>query len=194
MLLIQVNTKEDYIRSYNGVKVTDDINGNGRKKMLLIGKTGAGKSSLCNVFTGHPHDAEIFAVSADAVSCTQATQFAEAFFIGDREKPISLIDTIGFDDPKNDTDANIISELVIKLKKYCDHVNLFIITVNGQNPRLDSSLIGMIRIFEGMFGEEFWGQVILMFTRIPMDKRAVNKRTRKNKKTDEEMGLIKYLT
>ena len=73
----------------------------------------------------------------------------------------SLIDTIGFDDPSNDTDANIISELVIRLKDFCDHVNLFIIAVNGQHPRLDSSLIGMIRIFEGMFGEGFWRYGIL---------------------------------
>ena len=69
---------------------------------------------------------------------------------------LSLIDTIGFDDPEKDADAEIISELVIKLRDNCDHVNLFIIAVNGQNPRLDGSLIGMIRIFEGMFGEGFW--------------------------------------
>ena len=68
----------------------------------------------------------------------------------------SLIDTIGFDDPDKDVDAEIISELVIKLRDHCDHVNLFIIAVNGQHPRLDGSLIGMIRIFEGMFGEKFW--------------------------------------
>ena len=59
-----------------------------------------------------------------------------------------MIDTIGFDDPNNDTDANIISELVLKLKQKCDHVNLFLIAVNGQNPRLDGALVGMIRIFE----------------------------------------------
>ena len=68
----------------------------------------------------------------------------------------SVIDTIGFDDPSNDTDANIISELVLRLRDTCDYVNSFIIAVNGQHPRLDSSLIGMIRIFEGMFGEGFW--------------------------------------
>ena len=67
---------------------------------------------------------------------------------------------VGFDDPDNDTDANIISELVFRLRDQCDHVNLFIIAVNGQHPRLDSSLIGMIRIFEGMFGEGFWREYL----------------------------------
>ena len=73
---------------YKGVFVTNDIRGNGRNKLLVIGKTGVGKSSLCNIFTGHPHDAEIFPVSAAAVSCTQSTQFAETFFNADIEKPI----------------------------------------------------------------------------------------------------------
>ena len=106
----------------------------------------------------------------------------------------SLIDTIGFDDPDNDVDANIIAELVLKLKNYCDHVNLFIIAVNGQNPRLDASLIGMIRIFEGMFGENFWSQVVLVFTRLPMDSKSLKKREKNNKKSDEQLGKLYFLS
>lgn len=104
----------------------------------------------------------------------------------------SLIDTIGFDDPDNDMDANIIAELVLKLKNNCDHVNLFIIAVNGQNPRLDASLIGMIRIFEGMFGEGFWSQVVLVFTRLPMDSKSLKKRKNINKKSDEQLGNFEF--
>ena len=33
-------------KGYNGVIVTNDIRGNGRKKLLVIGKTGSGKSSV----------------------------------------------------------------------------------------------------------------------------------------------------
>ena len=175
-------------RRYPGVIVTDDIKGNGRKKMLIIGKTGTGKSSLCNVIAGYPHDAEIFPVSAAAVSCTQSTKFADIFFNQNKERTCSLIDTIGFDDPNNDVDANIISELVLRLKNDCDHVNLFIIAVNGQNPRLDASLIGMIRIFEGMFGEKFWNQVVLVFTRLPMDSKSIKKREKNNKKSDDDLA------
>ena len=101
----------------------------------------------------------------------------------------SLIDTIGFDDPNNDTDANIISELVVKLKNNCDHVNLFIVAVNGQNPRLDASLVGMIKIIEGMFGEKFWSQVLLVFTRLQMDSKSIKRRTKNSDgRTDDDLG------
>ena len=62
----------------------------------------------------------------------------------------SIIDTMGFDDPKLDDDAKIIAEMVFKLQDNCDFVNLFIIAVNGQEPRLDASLKNMLKIFEGM--------------------------------------------
>ena len=177
----------------NGVVLTNDICDNGRQKMLIIGKTGTGKSSLCNTICGYNHDTDIFPVSAEAASCTQRTKFADVFFNKDPAMPISLIDTIGFDDPDKDNDAKIIAELVDKLKYHCDHVNLFIIAVNGQNPRLDSSLIGMIKIFEGMFGQEFWKQVVVVFTRMPMDAKTVKKRHNTTKQTDEDLAL-KYMT
>ena len=72
---------------YPGVIVTDDVRGNGRKKMLIIGKTGTGKSSLCNVIAGYPHDAQIFPVSAAATACTQSTQLADIFFAQNKERP-----------------------------------------------------------------------------------------------------------
>ena len=75
-------------------------------KLLIIGKTGTGKSSLCNVVSGLDHDAKVFPVSASAESCTQSTQFADVLFNNDKSRPISVIDTIGFDDPKNDLDAH----------------------------------------------------------------------------------------
>ena len=101
-----------------------------------------------------------------------------------------MVDTIGFDDPNNDTDANIISELVVKLKNNCDHVNLFIVAVNGQNPRLDASLVGMIKIIEGMFGEKFWSQVLLVFTRLQMDSKSIKRRTKNSDgRTDDDLGI-----
>merc|ERR1711934_160416 len=171
---------------------TEDLVDNGRKKILVIGKTGTGKSSLCNVLCGADHGADVFPVSAEAMSCTQRTFFCEANFNKNKEEPISLIDTIGFDDPDTDDDAKIIAELVLKLKNGCDFVNLFVIAVNGQNPRLDGSLLGMIKIFEGMFGQDFWKQVVVLFTRMPMDEKAKKKREKNSKQSDDELAQ-KYM-
>ena len=99
-----------------------------------------------------------------------------------------MIDTIGFDDPTKNDDAEIIAELVSKMKNDCDHVNLFVIAVNGQAPRLDGSLITMIRIFEGMFSQEFWNQVVVVFTRVPMDKKNKKKRETVNKRKDDQLA------
>ena len=121
-------------------------------------------------------------------TCTQSTALGCINFNGDPEKLIGLIDTIGFDDPNNDTDIRIITELVGKLKNECAYVNLFGIAVNGQSPRLDGSLVAMIRIFEEMFGEQFWKQCVLIFTRMPMDRKAKRKREKTSGKSDDDVA------
>ena len=99
-----------------------------------------------------------------------------------------MIDTIGFDDPDKDDNAEIISELILKLKNSCDHVNLFIIAVNGTNPRLDGSLLEMIKIFEGMFGQDFWKQVVVAFTKVPMDAKSKKRRLKSTGQTDDQLA------
>ena len=153
--------------SKKDIVTVDSLKSQEFRTLLMIGKTGTGKSSLCNRIAGHDFDSDAFPVSAEAESCTQSTVLANVNFGGDKERPVSLIDTIGFDDPNNDTDVTIIAELVSKLKNKCDFVNLFGIAVNGQSPRLDGSLIAMIKIFEEMFGGAFWKQCVLVFTRMP---------------------------
>ena len=63
-----------------GVALVEDLTDNGRKKILLIGKTGTGNSSVCNVLCGLEHNAKVFPVSLKADSCTQNTTFTNAFF------------------------------------------------------------------------------------------------------------------
>ena len=179
--------------------MTKNIRNNNRKKILLLGRTGAGKSSLGNVLAGLPCDSDLFPVSAGCEGCTHEIRFADEFFNGDTEKPISLIDTIGFEDPDRSSDDideknGIITELLIKLRDYCDHVNLFLLVINGDNPRIDRNLIEMIKIFEGMFGERFWSQVVIVFTKLHMDERSKNmfRRTSGGKTYDE--FAINYLS
>ena len=173
--------------SHNGQE-PESISHNGLKKILVIGKTGTGKSSLCNVLAGKECNAKYFPSSSKSTSCTQKTRFKNVFFNGDKKKQVTVIDTMGFDDPTKNHDAKIIAELVVKLKTKCDYVNLFVLAVNGQNPRLDGSLLTMIRILEGMFTKQFWNQTVLVFTRMPMSLREIKRREKNNEKTDAQLA------
>jgi predicted GTPase len=186
--LFRPDVKTPRKTGFDGVTSTENVVGNGRKKILVIGKTGTGKSSLSNVISGHHHDADIFPVSSDPQSCTLKTKFADVFFNKNKAFPVSVIDTIGFDEPTREDDAVVIADLVDNLKYGCDHVNLFVIAVNGQAPRLDGSLLGMIRIFEGMFPKEFWNQVVFVFTKMRMDEKTRKRRERDNRRSDEEVA------
>ena len=181
-------------RRVGSCHVRESVRGNNRKKLLVIGKTGTGKSSLCNVLTGNLPNAKAFPVSGKATTCTEETTFADADFCGVPSKPISIVDTIGFDDPTKDHDAKIIADLVLQLQQNCDYVNTFVMAVNGQNPRLDGSLLQMIKIFEKMFTSKFWDQVVVVFTRLHMDKPSIERRLEENEGSTDDILAKEYLS
>ena len=173
--------------------IQNSVRDNERKKLLVIGKTGTGKSSLCNVLTGNLPNAKAFPVSSKSTTCTQETTFADANFCGVPSKPLSIIDTIGFDDPTKDHDAKIIADLVLQLQQNCDYVNTFVMAVNGQNPRLDGSLLQMIKIFEKMFTSKFLDQVVVVFTRLHMDQSSIERRLEENEGSADDVLAKEYL-
>ena len=43
-----------------------------------------------------------------------------------------------------------------------------------------------------MFGEDFWKQAVIVFTRLPMDRKSVSRRTKNaHGKTDADLGMQK---
>ena len=97
--------------------------------------------------------------------------------------PVTIIDTPGFGDSL-ENETKTIDELVDVLKNQVKHVHVFVLAFNGESPRLSFSLKSMIRLFEKMFGNLFWNNVIFEVTRWHFDENSVNIRLQKDETED----------
>ena len=64
--------------------------------IIVIGESGTGKSSLCNVFIGEPHDSTTFPVSRYSKETTHATKIYAGHYRADGDRTVTVIDTQGF--------------------------------------------------------------------------------------------------
>jgi len=149
-----------------------------RKNILVLGDSGCGKSSLCNLICGSNN---LFPVtSGSKVSLakmkTHELKIVEGYYLNEKDKPITIIDTIGFNNL--DGDDKIIEDLVAKLNRNIDYINMFCIVVCGtQLTKFYGGLKQMIKILEKMFGSEcFWKQTVIVLTHLPMSIEAERRR------------------
>jgi len=146
-------------------------------RIVMMGVTGAGKSSLGNVLLGGPpecKDDQInqplncwFGVCHSAASCTKGTHYGWGKFAGVGDNS-TVIDTPGFGDSDND-DNILITEMVDALKNSIKTANTFLLTFNGQSERFDTLLQQMLREVEALFGTGFWDHVVLEATHWSFD-------------------------
>lgn len=136
-------------------------------RLCVLGSTGTGKSALCNILS----NCLSFPESSELHSCTYATT-SNRYFDNVFGCEFEIIDTPGLGDSagsKKDTEniANMVRFLKDKQK-----INAFCIVFNGQNPRFDDHLKGVLKIFEEIFGADFMKNSILIFTHWTFDKRT----------------------
>ena len=162
--------------------------------MIVIGESGSGKSSCCNIFVGESHDSEVFPASLYSTETTQKTKIYPAHYLGNLDRPFTIIDTQGFNDPnsignsKKECNQTIVMELMKSLTRV-SHINLFLVCVNGTTlRRLNESLQYMLRVFEDIFGHKivdgevqkdpdtFWSKCMFLVTNLGMDKKSIKKR------------------
>ena len=168
----------------------EDIEKKQKKVLLFIGETGVGKSTLCNTIIGSKE----FKVSSGTESCTQEVRVKEDFFMGEETKPITIIDTVGFDDASKESDDTETTALIRKLKNDLSHINLFVIVLDGNNPRIDKSQKDMLSLFAVVFGEAFWKHVLVVFTKVSMHPRNVQLRMKKEpERGDDDTWADRYV-
>ena len=157
-------------------------------RIIIIGETGAGKSSLANSLLGRDpqydgagFDGGCFKVGwGDGQVITTETCHDTGYWLNDSSKPkVTILDTPGFGD-NMESEEKTIQGLVNVLKTDIKFIHAFVITFNGKKPpRLTRELRVMLSIFEKMFGENFWEHAIMEFTRWSFHSYEVDQRGRR---------------
>merc|ERR1719186_1408230 len=142
-------------------------------RIVILGPAGAGKSSLANVLIGRDKnyknpdkDRECFTVSALAEEgkdgVTQETCHEVGPWLGVGQN-VTVVDTPGFGVKLVEEEATI-DGLVNFLRNDIKYVDAFVIAFKQMDNRVTSSFKTMIKIVGGIFGEEFWDNVIIEAT------------------------------
>lgn len=141
-------------------------------RIVILGATGVGKSSLANVlmgrdknFKGRGFDDGCFKVASGLDSITKATCADTGYWLGDAGSGahFTVIDTPGFGDKLLEEEKTIES-LVQTLRDEIKHIHVFVIAFKQTDNRMTNALRSMIGLFEKMFGDGFWNNAILEAT------------------------------
>jgi len=147
-------------------------------RLVFVGCTGSGKSSLCTALTGQEKGKSTFKLGKGAQSETYECKSEEHWWFGDEEEGKFLcVDTPGLNDSEG-RDEEHISGIIEKMKKL-DYVSCIVLVLNGTEPRFHKSLQDVIAKFEEAFcsqrgtqHENFYDNLIVCFQRWKLSEEA----------------------
>ena len=129
--------------------------------IIVLGNTGVGKSALLNMFAGQ----DVYTVGESATSETQIAWSNVYPFMGKGDGvKLRLVDTQGLSDSGGDTkDMENIKQMVDYVRNI-GHIDLFLLCLDGQNPRLTSYAKSTISLFRQIF-PDFLYHTVLVFNK-----------------------------
>jgi len=124
-------------------------------RMVVIGKTGAGKSEICNLVT----DSETFDSMSSMESQTNKCKQAPFNYAG---RELYIVDTPGFADTEMD-EASVKREVdkCVALSSPGIHIILFVVRIDQRFTKESKKVLDM---FQTMFGKNMFPLVVVVFT------------------------------
>ena len=154
--------------------------------VIVIGATGSGKSTFCNVMAGKRADSRLFPVGRVGQMSTTTTTSNKVNWMGN-DFEMNLIDTPGMQDSELE-DFKHIQGMIDELKKH-DKIDAFILVINAADlmaQQFDTNLIkNVIVAFKLSYGEEFLQNTIVEVNRWSYSAAAIAERE-KNELTEED--------
>jgi len=147
--------------------------------IIIVGPTGAGKSSLANVLVGEYPTCEdcLFPVCQDMNSCTKETNFCgNRTWLGkDSEQLFTIVDTPGFSDSDGE-DEKLIEDMFAALNDVVKTADVILLTIDANTPRFDESLTRMLQQLEMAFGVKMWSNTMIEISKFSYDQRDIEDR------------------
>jgi len=148
-------------------------------RIVIVGPTGAGKSSLAKVLLGcSPKDNEncLFPVcKGSTTSCTSQTEIGSGSWLGGDEHQVTIVDTPGFGDSSGD-DNKLIQNMVDILDNKLGYTNTILITLPAETPRFSSGLTDMLINLSSIFGSGWWDFVVIGVTKWRYSQEKIDER------------------
>ena len=161
-------------------------------RMIMIGETGVGKSSLANVLMGRDKKDDGSGYYRPGYGCfksdhtdtrkvvTTKTCSDTGHYLGDPSYPkVTIIDTPGFGDSNLEPEQATMDDLVTFLRDQVKFIHAFVIVINGDGTlRLNRQMRTMLNLLRKMFGDDFWNNAILEFSHWDFNERKAENRLR----------------
>ena len=165
-------------------------------RIVILGATGVGKSSLANVLMGRDKNYKgdgfengcfkVLGLNNMGQSITKKACMDEGHWLGNPMMPkFIVIDTPGFGNNLEEEEKTI-ENLVDVLKDEVRFIHAFVIAFKQQDHRMTSSLRSMIGLFQKMFGDHFWKNAILEATHWNYHEHSIQMRAQSDPPIVEE--------
>ena len=154
------------------------------KNLLLVGETGAGKSSFANYVSGIE---DAFEVSDDAEACTKETIRK----ISRLDPEIAIVDTPGLQDSSGADSIHY--EQMLQVIKEMKDLHFILVVLNFTCPRFTSSIQHMIKFLCNVFPKNFAHHVGIIFTHYDHDYQVKISKKKKDPRENRQNVIKKII-